>query len=106
MATDRERAFHRAMVGIYDSAKREAGYNATRFLQMVSEHGGLNAARQLLHASGVSDGFTALWMAKRLDLTVEAHVLKPEFESLFTADEFRIARSRLDEYGYRPEPSP
>jgi hypothetical protein len=52
----------------------------------------------------VSDGFTALWRAKRLDLTVEAHVLKPEFESLFTSDELGIARSRLAEYGHIPEP--
>ena len=43
-----ERRFHRAMVGIYETAKRELGYNATRFLQMVSEQGGLVTARQLL----------------------------------------------------------
>jgi hypothetical protein len=40
--------FHRAMVGIYETAKRELGYNATRFLQMLSEQGGLATARQLL----------------------------------------------------------
>lgn len=90
------------MVRVYEVAKRDAGYNATRFLQMLSEHGGLKAARQLLHASGVSDGFTALWMAKRLDLSVEAHVLRPEFEGLFTEDEKRIARNRLADYGYVP----
>ena len=105
MSTDQEGAFHRAMVGIYDTAKREAVYNATRFLQMISEQGGLSTAKQLLNTTGVSDGFTALWMAKRLDLTVEAHVLEPEFQSLFTPDELVIARSRLSEYGYRPEPS-
>ena len=36
-----ERRFNRAMVAIYETAKRELGYNATRFLQMLSEHGGL-----------------------------------------------------------------
>lgn len=46
------------MARIYETAKREIGYTATRFMQMVAEHGGLEAARQLLRASNVSDGFT------------------------------------------------
>ena len=90
------------MVGIYEVTKRELKYNATRFIQMVSEHGGLEAARQLLRAPGVSDGFTTLWEHGRLDLSVEAHVLRPEFVGLFTAQERAIAVRRLSEYGYTP----
>ena len=62
------------MTVIYETAKRELGYNATRFLQMISEHGGLATARQLLWSDKPSDGFTTLWSHHRLDLTVEAHV--------------------------------
>ncbi len=51
-----EREFHRAMVAIYETAKRELGYNATRFLQMLSEQGGLTTARQLLWSDTPSDG--------------------------------------------------
>jgi hypothetical protein len=40
-----ELQFHRAMVEIYETAKRDVGYNATRFLQMISEQGGLPTAR-------------------------------------------------------------
>jgi TIR domain len=94
-----EQAFHLAMLSIYRRAKRDLGYNASRFLQMLDQ-GGLPAARQLLHAPGVSDGFRTLWEHKRLDLTVEAHVLKPEFQHLFTPQELDIARSRLRDYGY------
>jgi hypothetical protein len=90
------------MVAVYESAKREAGYNATRFLQMVSTQGGVGAARQLLAAGGVSDGFAALWQAGRPDLTVEAQVLRPEFADLFTAEERRIAADRLDQYRAAP----
>ncbi|MDQ3660995.1 MAG: hypothetical protein M3454_08075 [Actinomycetota bacterium] len=90
-----ERAFDRAMVAVYQRAKQEAGYNATRFLQMISEHGGVATARQLLHASGGSDGFTALYQAGRLDLSVEYHVLLEEFHELFTEEEREIARRRL-----------
>jgi hypothetical protein len=46
-----ERRFHRAMISIYETAKRELGYNATRFLQMISEHGGLTTGDTILPAS-------------------------------------------------------
>jgi hypothetical protein len=94
------RAFHLAMLFIYRQAKRDLGYNASRFLQMLHQ-GSLTAARQLLHAPGVSEGFTKLWEHQRLDLTVETHVLKPEFQHLFTPQELDIAPSRLREYGYK-----
>jgi len=77
------------MVTIYETAKRELGYNATRFLQMLSEQGGLATAKQLLWSDKPSDGFTTLWEHHRLELTVEAHVLHDEFGSLFT-DEDRM----------------
>lgn len=95
-----EAEFHRAMVDVYADAKRQLGYTATRFMQMVGELGGLEAARRLLHASGVSDGFTTLWENNRLDLSVEHHVLEPRFRPLFTDEERRIARDRLTQYGY------
>lgn len=98
-ADDVERAFDAAMVAIYTTAKRDLRYNATRFLQMITDEGGVVAARRLLHASAVSDGFTTLWEHARLDLSVEAHVLRPEFAGLFTDGERRIARQRLKDYG-------
>lgn len=100
MLTDAENQFNEAMLDIYRRAKAEAGYNATRFLSMVVERGGLETARYLLHAATVSEGYTALWERKRLDLTVEAMVLRPEWQGLFSDVELRIAVSRLREYGY------
>jgi hypothetical protein len=94
-----EKAFHARLIGAYNSAKA-IGYNATRFLGMVSEHGGLEAARILLHSSGVSDGYTAMWERGRLDLTVEAIVLEAEWATLFSDTERRTAIARLKEYGY------
>ena len=97
-----ERRFHRAMVGIYETAKRELGYNATRFLQMVSEQGGLVTARQLLWSDAPSDGFTTLWEHHRLDLSVEDHVLRTEFASLFSNADREQALVRLEAYGWQP----
>ena len=93
--------FYEAMLDIYRRAKREAKYNAQRFLQKVVDHGGIEAARMLIHADTVSDGYTALWERGRLDLTVEAMIVEsPKFHSLFTEDEMGICSRRLADYGY------
>ena len=100
MTTELQKRFHAAMVDVYVRAKSEAGYTASRFLSMITEQGGYEAARTLLHASSISDGYTALWERKRLDLTVEAVILKPEWHNLFSEQERNIARERLTKYGY------
>jgi hypothetical protein len=98
---DLEQQFHQAMIGIYDTAKRDTSYTPTYFFRMVSEVGGLEAARRLLQKTDLSDGFITLWTIDRLDLTVEAHVIKPEFRPLFTLQEIAIAEQRLKEVDYQ-----
>lgn len=88
------------MLDIYHRAKKELKYNATRFLQLVSERGGLTAAKQLIAVDGGTYGFETLWENNRLDLSVEAHVIKPEYRELFTDEEIQICKKRLEEYGY------
>lgn len=94
-----EARFHAAMLDIYRVAKRDLSYNATRFLQMVEARGGVQAARQLL-SGAPSEGFTTLWEKGRLDLSMEAHILKAEFRELFTDAERRIAEDRLRQFGH------
>jgi len=91
--------FHQAMVRIYAEAKK-VNYNATRFIQMVGNEWGLASAHQLLRGALPSEGFETLRSVGRLDLTVEAHVLKPEFRRLFSPDELAVARTRLIACGY------
>lgn len=98
--TKLEESFHEEMLGVYHRAKTECRYNASRFLQIVSESGGLVAARTLLASPTVSEGFAALWQCGRLDLTVEALVLRPPWSALFTEQELITARKRLTELGY------
>ena len=93
--------FERAMKDVYVRAKSEANYTATYFVGMLSDYGGLGTAQRLLATTQASTGFTALYERGRLDLTVEALVVKPEFASLFTDEEINIARQRLDQLGYR-----
>jgi len=96
-----EEGFDAAMMSIYQRALNECGYRATRFLQMLFEHRGLETAHILLNAPKVSEGYIALWERKRLDLTVEALVLKSEWQSFFSDQELKIARKRLADYGYK-----
>jgi hypothetical protein len=94
--------FDEAMHEVYRRALSEANYAATRFLEMLYTHRGLETACILLHAANVSDGYTALWERGRLDLTVEAVILdNAKWHPLFTAEELAICRNRLTEYRYR-----
>jgi hypothetical protein len=95
---DLELRLDAAMMEIYERAGHELGYWATRYLQMLRRLGGLETARRLLAARTTSDGYARLREEGRLDLTVEAYVLRPEFNPLFTARELDRARARLAYY--------
>jgi hypothetical protein len=96
-----ESQFHEAMVGVYQRAKDEAGYKATRYIQMVSDLGGVEAARRLVGSDVPSDGYTKLWELGRLDITVEALISDhPEYHPLFSRSEIKHVRERLKSYGY------
>jgi hypothetical protein len=93
--------FDAAMFEIYRRAKSEAGYNATIFLRMLSDKGGLATAKYLINSSKPSDGYTHLYDRGRLDLTVEAMLVEnTKWHELFTSDELLKARARLKQYDY------
>ena len=103
MSSDLQRHFDLEMLNIYRRAKYKAGYTATRYFQMLNDHGGLETAKILINSATVSEGYTALYMRGRLDLTVEALIFdNPEWHSLFSQDELNIVRKRLMEYQYGP----
>ncbi len=95
-----EQDFHRQMLGIYRSAASELGYRATRFLEIVNNRGGLQAAKELLHRSSHPEGLTTLWEYRRLDLSMEALVLRTPWLQLFTKEELSVACRRLRELEY------
>jgi len=100
MTKSDEDAFHQKMVEVYERAKAECHYNAVRFHQMVQSEGGLLTAKKLLASNHYPEGLTRLWELKRLDISMEALVLKEPWCRLFTNDELAIARKRLKELGY------
>ncbi len=95
-----EQKFEAAMFDIYRRAKSEAKYNATIFLKMLNDRGGL-PAKALINAETQSQGYTALLLAGRLDLTVEALVVEDiRWHELFLSDELNKARKRLEDNRY------
>jgi hypothetical protein len=95
-----EQRFHQKMLEIYQRAATECSYRPIRFLQMVTERGGLVAAKDLLHAPRPAEGLTILWEHGRLDLSVEALVCEEPWRSLFTPGEIAEAKKRLKDLGY------
>lgn len=94
-----ERKLQRAMVAIYEECKAELGYNATAFIRLVSDIGAVETARRLVNSATPSDGFMLLYEKGRLDLSVEALVLEPEYASLFDEATLERAEGRLREFG-------
>ncbi len=91
---DLEKAFDQEMRDSYYQAAR-LGYRSTYFLRVVQEHGGLETAHRLLGTDAPSEGLARMWELGRLDMSLEAIVLKPEYRPLFDEEERRIARERL-----------
>ncbi|BCH63562.1 hypothetical protein RvVAT039_07780 [Agrobacterium vitis] len=99
-----EQKFDTAMFEIYSRAKSEAKYNATVFLKMLNERGGLATAKTLINAAQQSQGYTSLLMVNRLDLTVEAMVVEnARWHSLFLPEEIEKAKQRLTANQYTPQ---
>lgn len=95
-----EMEFQEKMIEIYEKTKKECGYNGIRFFQMVCSEGGLITARKLVMAKGHAEGLTRLWYDKRLDLSMEATIIRDPWCNLFTNEELAMARKKLKELGY------
>ncbi|HEX2915793.1 MAG TPA: AAA family ATPase [Chloroflexia bacterium] len=87
--------FDRAMIDLYNESSRTINYRPSYLLQMVNEQGGVATAHALLAKNEPSSGLATLLEKGRLDLSVEALVLKPEFAPLFTEEEREKARDLL-----------
>ena len=95
-----EDKFDQEMLGIYNAAQ-EHGYHATQLLRMINQKGGYETAKQLIRSSQISEGFRRLADLGKLDITIEAKVLLPEYHDLFDEKDREKCRERLEEYGYQ-----
>jgi len=77
-------------------------YVPTRFLQKVTRSGGYETVVDLFSKMGPPhDGLTTLYEAERLDLSVEAFILKnSQYHSIFTQQMLNNARKQLKDLGF------
>ncbi len=73
------------------------GYSPTVFNRMLSDHGGVTTAKRLIVSGDIQSGFERLAKLGQPEISMEATMLKPEYQSLFTTDELNAARWRLSQ---------
>lgn len=76
---------------------KKHGYRPTYFQQMVHEQGAVKAAKSLLASKEPAEGLFSLWEIGKLDMSVEAMALSPVYKELFSDEELRTAKKRLDD---------
>jgi hypothetical protein len=66
----------------------------------LDEYGAVAMTHRHLKSKFASASFTRLWEMGRLELSIEAIVLRRDFRQLYSEEELRVARERLANKGY------
>lgn len=98
-----EDRFHTAMLQLYYAcaARLKPPYFASRFLELVLEHGGKDAADRLLASPALAPVFAELCLRgpEHLTYSVEHLVLQSPWHALFSDEQRATARDRLLQAG-------
>ena len=79
---------------------KQYGYNPTIYMRMISENGAVNAAKKIVKQDVQSSGFATLIMINKLELSVEASVIKDKYKDLFTDAEIQNSIRKLKEANF------
>lgn len=93
--------FHNDMIDLYYKGK-QFGYNATRFLQMISEYGVYETACKLIAGRDDVSGFTELWESGRLELSME-YLVVHKWAHIFSDEQVKICAERLNSLSTPPK---
>jgi len=96
---ERARRFEVDLRGLFPLWREAVGLGQGRVPTLIAHRTAVGAAKHLLGKPDLPAGFVRLCDGGRLELTIEYLVLRPEYGSLFTAEDRRIARLRLTESG-------
>lgn len=97
--------FTESMLNLQARMGLELGQPSPRLLRMIRKEGGLRTAVTIVRRKEPSSRFYLLHNQGRLDLSVEAWILQPQWSHLFSTSTKIVAYRRLMEFGYFP-PSP
>ncbi|MDF1633783.1 hypothetical protein [Mycoplana sp. MJR14] len=85
--------FHLEMLALYDACAK-LGFRPVLFRRYVIMNGGVAAAKELVFKPGTT-GLERLIDLGRTEISMEATMLRSEFQPLFTPGELKEARDRL-----------
>jgi len=88
-----EARFHKEMMGLYDRFA-ELGFRPVLLRRFVLLNGGVAAAKDLVFKPGTT-GLERLLDAGKAELSMEALMLRPEYQPLFSELELKEATQRL-----------
>lgn len=99
------RRFHVEVLERCSEIEEVLGHPPRAYLRMISQMGGVEAARAVVGSPSPSATFTRLWLGGRPDLTLEALVIREEFRGLFSEALREQATSRMAEITTVPQAS-
>lgn len=96
-----QKEFNKEILKSVKEIKREI-YSPTRFIIMLHEHDN-NAFEvvQKVVTKEVTIGLQELYKHDRLDLSVEATIIRPEYRVLFSPDLVKLCERKLKKLGYK-----
>ena len=89
--------FHAALEHTNELSKKVCNHNPKRIVIMMAQYGAVETAKRLMAGSPSTSGYLIAAECGKLDITIEATMLRPEFAPLFTEAELHEAKSRLPE---------
>ena len=82
------------------TAEKEYGCKMTRFIGTIERFGIVNTAKEIIRKGRTSDCFNKLAEKGHIELTMEAIIVKPQYQELFTDEEVNACFELLCENQY------
>lgn len=98
--TELEKKFSEEWMKKEEESQGMEGYNPARNLKNIQERGGVSVARRVLDRICCSENFEILKRNNRLDLSMEALIVKGEYAVLFEDNEVNQCLALLCECNY------
>lgn len=95
-----EKKLQQEVIKNCEIAEKDYGCKMTRFVQTIERFGIVRTVQEILRKGRLSDCFGQLLEEGRLDLTMEAVIVKSTYAQLFTDEEVNNCYDLLCENGY------
>lgn len=95
---DTSAAFDHALLDLFNKIQKETNYRTTVPKRFLCPNQGVEVSNKAVGLNEPSPLFLFLFDNHRLDLTIEALVIRPEWKSLFHRDILFTASRRLEQY--------